>query len=92
MCESLKDLFDCTMNMLKISGRLDLMLDDDEHILLNQLVTFLSPFKELTDIVSDATNSLSIIPICKARIIDNCKNNADDVSDIKALKKAIKRT
>ena len=90
MCESLKDLFDCTMNMLKISGRLDLMLDDDEHILLNQLVTFLSPFKELTDIVSDATNSLSIIPICKARIIDNCKNNADDVSDIKALKKAIK--
>ena len=89
MLESLEDLHGCAMNMLKTIGKHELLLDEEKSVLLHQLVVFLKLFKDLTDLVSDANNSLDVIPLTKKRIKDNCTILPDDVTEIKNLKKEV---
>jgi hypothetical protein len=89
MLESLDCLMDCAMNSLKSLGKFDLLLDEEERDIVHGMVTFLRPFKELTELVSDSNNSLAVIPIVKKRIAELCATNAHDAEEIKSLKKVI---
>ena len=88
MLKSLEDLHECAMNKLKTIRKHELLLDE-ESVLLHQLVIFLKLFKDLTDLISDANNSLAVIPFMKKRIKDNCTILPDDVTEIKNFKKAV---
>ena len=83
--ESLENLLECAMHQLKVIEKYELLLGEDEIILLHQLVKFLTPFKELTDSVSDVNNSLVVIPLITTTIKENCEVNTDDVPNIIAL-------
>ena len=83
--ESLKNLLECAMHQMKVIGKYELLLDEDEIVLLHQLLKFLTPFKELTDSVSDVNNSLVVIPLISKKIKENCEVNTDDVLKIIAL-------
>lgn len=89
MLESVDDLQECAMNMIKVVGKPELLLNKDESDLLHQLVLFLKPFRELTELMRDANNSSSIIPLVKQKFKDNCIEKLDDLSEIKELKHAI---
>ena len=58
MLQSVDDLKDCAINVLKSIGKIELLLDDEELILLHQSVLFLTNFKQLTEIVRDANQAL----------------------------------
>lgn len=57
--------------------------------LLSSLKRFLQPFASLTDIVSDATNSLAVIPLVKGRIAQICQSETEDPAELKQLKSEI---
>ena len=67
------------------------MLDKEECELVHDLVKFLKPFNELTELVSDSNNSLAVIPLVKIKIEEICSPKADDIDEIKCLKRAISR-
>jgi hypothetical protein len=89
MLESLDGLMDCAMNALKSIDKHDLLLDKEECELVKKLMLFLRPFKDLTDFVSDAKNSVGSILLIKTKIMQLCASKADDIAEIKSLKKAI---
>ena len=86
MLESLDDLKECAMNALKSIGKYDLLLDKEKCELVHDLVKFLKPFKELTELVSDSNNFLGVIPLVKIEIEEICLMKADDIDEIKYLK------
>ena len=50
---------------------------------------FLVQFRELTEIVSDSTNSLAIIVLLKAQMHIHCSPDSTDTNELKELKKKI---
>lgn len=60
---------DCAMNALKSLDKHDLLLDNEECELVKKLMLFLRPFKDLTDFVSDAKNSVGSILLIKRRCV-----------------------
>ena len=78
--------------MLKSIGKIELLLDDEELILLHQLLLFLTNFKQLTDIVSDANQALCVILLIEARIIQACTVSLGDYAELKDLKQAIRNS
>ena len=57
---------------------------------MHQLVLFLTNFKKLTEIVSDANQALCVIPLIKARIIQVCAVSLGDCAELKELKQEIR--
>ena len=68
MLESIIDLKREVQNSLKRIGRADLTLHEDELDFITELVTFLKPFRALTDLVSLSAPTLSAIPLIKMRV------------------------
>ena len=69
---------------LKSIGKFDQCLKTQEWALLDELVAFLKTFRELTELVSTKTTSLSLIPLIRAAGADACKFNIKDSEYLKA--------
>ena len=80
------DLKDCVINMLKSIGKIELLLDDEELILLHQLVLSLSNLLKL----SVMQIKLCVIPLIKIRIVQACAVSLGDCAELKELKQAIR--
>ena len=89
MLESYCCLHEPASNMLKSIGKSDLVIDEDDFHLIKSLKDFLVTFRELTEIVSDATNSLGVIPLIKAKIDEICTVEDEDPNELKKLKRKI---
>jgi len=76
-------------NTLKRIGHAELCLHTDELDFLSELVAFLKPFKELTDLFSSTMPTLSVIPLMKMRIRRNCLVEPGDDEKIKCIKKSV---
>lgn len=74
---------------MKRIGYKELCLHSDELDFLTELVSFLKPFEEFTDLCSCSLPSLSLLPVMKARIKKNCLVNENDHENMKAIKTAI---
>ena len=79
MIQSILDLKREVQNTIKRIGRVDICLHEDEIDFLSELVTFLKPFQDLTDLFSCSMPTLSTIPLVKMHIRKICTaSNADD--------------
>ena len=65
-------------NALKRIGRIDLCLHQDEIDFLTELVEFLKPFKDLTDLFSCSSPALSVVPVMKVRIKKHYSTDSSD--------------
>ena len=75
-----------SLTIRKLAKR-ELCPDRRDLKLLRQLVKFLKPFQNLTEVASGG-NFLSILPLVKHKITSLFKHNADYLSVIKQLKTA----
>ena len=89
MIESLVELKREVNNALKRSGNVDMCLVKDEYDFLEQLVEFLRPFKDFTDLFSCSMPNLSVIPIMKMRIKKSCRANHGDDPKMSLIKEAV---
>ncbi|XP_047146271.1 uncharacterized protein LOC124819110 [Hydra vulgaris] len=85
MIESIDQLFNGVKKLLKKTGKRELCLNEFELQLLRELVKFMKPFQNLTEVVSGG-NSLSILPLIKHKIASLLKVYIDDLPVIKKLK------
>ena len=67
MPESIEQLYNGVKKLLKKIGKRELCLDDFDLKLLSELVKFLNPFQNLTEVVSGG-NSLSLLPLVKHKV------------------------
>jgi hypothetical protein len=89
MVESIVQLQREVQNALKRSGHLNMCLQEDEVDFLSQLVEFLTPFKNFTDLFSFTMPSLSIIPMMKIKIKKNCTIKPTEDPKITAIKRMV---
>jgi hypothetical protein len=89
MCASLLQLKSETQNALKRSGHVDMCLGMNDIDFLEQLVAFLKPFNDFTQLFSCSMPSLSLIPIVKLQIKKNCVIRHEDDPKIKMIKEAV---
>lgn len=75
-------------NALKRIGRIDLCLHQHELDFLTELVEFLKPFKDLTDLFSCSSPALSAIPMMKVHIKKHCSTESSNVK-IQSIKESI---
>ena len=90
MLESVVSLSDVVNNCLKRIGKLELVLDADDLHALKDLIDFLIPFRELTELFSDNYNSMGMLPLFKVKIKHLCKVSESDTRGVKQLKVKIK--
>ena len=76
---------------MKRIGRLDLCLHEDEFDFLMELVKFLKPLKNISDLFSTSLPTLSLIPLMKTYIRKNCNVSTEDDDKIKQIKDAVLR-
>jgi len=84
MVDSIVQLKRKVQNALKCIGHPELCfsLHNDELDFLTELVAFLKPFRDLTDLFSSTMPTLSVIPLKKMRIKKNCVvAHGDDEKD-----------
>jgi len=74
---------------LKRTGHPKLCLHNDELDFLTELVAFLKPFRDLTDLFSSIMPTLSVIPLMKMRIKKNCVVAPSDDEKIKCVREAV---
>jgi hypothetical protein len=89
MIESLLHMRNEVTSALKSIGKYDLCLKTQEWALLEELTTFLITFRELTELVSTKTTSLSLIPLIRAEVVDVCRSNSRDSDELKTIKSLI---
>ena len=89
MIESIVDLQTEMNEALKRIGKYDLCIQDEDIELLNELRTFLTPFKEFTLIMSEISPNLSAVPLIRARIKKMCVAGAKDSCGLKEIKALI---
>ncbi len=80
------DLKDAMNATLKKIGQFQLCLDAEDLELLTELKRFLSPFRDLTRLVSECSPHLSFVPLMVQRIQIMC-SGSDESPDSTALKK-----
>jgi len=91
MIDSIVQLSHEVNNALKRSGLLELCLHEDELDFLKELVAFLRPFKDFTDMFSSSMPTLSVVPMMKLKIRKLCHPTANDDPKIKEIKAAVLR-
>ncbi len=89
MIESIIDLRVEIQNALKRSGNFEACLHDNDFELLDELKTFLIPFKDFTDLVSNEMPTLSLIQLIKIKIKKLCTPQVRDDESIAMLKSKI---
>jgi len=89
MLESIVDLKREVQNSLKRIGRAELSLHEDELDFIVELISFLKPFRTLSDLFSLSTPTLSTVPLIKMRIRKICAVMATDDERIKKIKQAV---
>jgi len=89
MVESIVQLQCEVQNGLKRTGHLAMCLSIDELDFLSQLVDFLKPFKNFTDLFSFTMPRLSIIPMMKLKIQRFCSTNTRYHPMITSIKRAV---
>lgn len=89
MIESLVRLCDEVDEGLKMTAGHDLRLTQSDIQLMKQLCDFLTPFKQITDLVSTNMPNLGIIFLAKKQILKVCTLLREDCSEMEALKKRI---
>ena len=89
MLESIVDLKREVQNSLKRIGRAELSLHEDELDFIVELISFLKPFRTLSDLFSLSTPTLSTVPLIKMRIRKICAVMATDDERIKQIKQAV---
>ncbi len=89
MIESIVQLRRELDNALKRDGRRELCLHEEEFDFLQELIVFLQPFKELTDIFGATQPSLSNIPLMKLKIKKLCNCSPQEDTKMKAIKAAV---
>ena len=87
MTESIEQLYNGVKKLLKKIGKRELCLDEFDLKLLSELVKFLKPFQNLTEVVSGG-NSLSILPLVKHKVASLLQVSSNDLPVIKKLKLA----
>jgi len=86
MVSSVLDLLqEANASPIKI-GKHDLRLSAVETNLLNEIRSFLAPFKSYTQLVSGNQPTLSLIPLIRDAIAQHCSLNPRDHSIVKQLK------
>ena len=86
MVESVLDLWDPMNAVLKKMGKTDMCLDSEDKILLKELKAFMTPFKQLTLLVSEANPNLSAIPLIRRKISLACDKLVSDSAAMKRVK------
>jgi len=89
MLESIVDLKREVQNALKRIGRAELSLHEDELDFIVELISFLKPFRTISDLFSLSTPTLSTVPLIKMRIRKICAVMATDDEKIKQIKQAV---
>jgi len=89
MLESIIELKREVQNSLKRIGQAELSLHEDELDFIMELVSFLKPFRSLSDLISLPTPTLSTVPLIKMRIRKICAVSANDDDKIKHIKQAV---
>ena len=67
-------------------GKTDMCLDSEDKILLKELKAFMTPFKQLTLLVSEANPNLSTIPLIRRKISLACDKFVSDSAAMKRVK------
>ena len=86
MTESIEQLHNGVKKLLKKIGK-RVCLDEFDLKLLSELVKFLKPFQNLTEVVSGG-NSLTILPLVKHKVASLLQVPSNDLLVIKKLKLA----
>ena len=89
MIQSIVDLQREVDNSLKRNGQRELCLHEDELDFLKELIKFLTPFKNFTELFGSTQPTLSVVPIVKMKIRKICKFSPTDDSLIKSIKAAV---
>ena len=89
MLESILQLHREVDNALEHSGQKELCLHTDEIDFLKELVAFLTPFKEFTDLFSSTIPNLAMIPLMKRRIKQICATKVIDDPKLTKIKKEV---
>ncbi|XP_065648000.1 uncharacterized protein LOC136077728 [Hydra vulgaris] len=91
MIESILDLKTHVDTVLKKIGKYDLCFLPEDLELLQELRNFLSPFRELTLLVSEGSPNLSCLPLMVTKIKNCCIVQVTDSSAIKQYKKLVRK-
>lgn len=89
MIESMLTMWRELNEALKRNGDRDYCLSDEDKASLVELKNFLTPFKELTDLVSSEHPHLGFIILIVNEIRDACAINESDSESLQLLKQAI---
>jgi len=89
MVDSIVQLKRKVQNALKRTGDPELCLHNDELDFMTELVSFLKPYRDLTDLFSSTMPTLSVIPLMKLPIKKNCVVAPGDDEKIKCVKEAV---
>ena len=89
MVESILDLRQPVREVLKKLGKSDMILDKDDFDLLEQLRQFLTTFSAITNLISENSPNLSLIPLIRTSITKSCQTSNADLPAIKRVKKKV---
>jgi len=89
MIESILDLRQPMREVLKKLGKSDMILDKEDFDLLDQLRQFLTPFNDITKLLSENSPNLALIPLIRTSIKKTCQANQHDLPVIKRVKKNV---
>jgi hypothetical protein len=70
-------------------GKAELSLHEDQLDFITELVSFIRPFRSLTDLFSLSTPTLATVPLIKMRIRKICTVMANDDEKLKRIKQAV---
>ncbi len=89
MIESIIDLRDHANEVLKSIGKYTMCLQEDDSDMLQQLRTFLAPFKTLTLLMSEASPNMSVIPLVRTKIQQTCASTTSDSEHMRKVKSLV---
>lgn len=89
MVESILDLRQPICEVLKKLAKSDMILDKDDFELLQQLRQFLTMFNDITNLISENSPNLALIPLIRTNITKSCQSTSTDLPVMKRIKKSV---